>query len=104
VTAQEPSSAGSGVRSCWTCDGAGALLSREVEPGAAGYVEALEPSLARRRGPELLYTWRCQSHPQQGGGVWSCWTRDDTGALLNREVGSRAAGHVAALETSSVGR
>jgi hypothetical protein len=37
-----------------------------------------------------------QSSPRQGGGVQSCGTCGNTGAILSREGRSGAAGHVAA--------
>jgi hypothetical protein len=57
-----------------------------------------------RRGPELLDTWRRWSPPQQGGGVHTYWIHGGTGALLNREARSGAAGHMMAPETSSTER
>jgi hypothetical protein len=40
----------------------------------------------------------------QRGEVWSCGTRDNTGALLNIEVGFRAMERVVAPDPTSTGR
>jgi hypothetical protein len=80
------------------------LKTRVPSGGCSGHVTAPEPFLAGRPDPEPWDTWRCRSPPQQGGRVWDRRTRGSTGAFLSREVGSRAAGHVAAPEPSSAGR
>jgi hypothetical protein len=69
-----------------------------------GHVEASEPTSAGKRGPELRDTWQRRSAPQQGGEVQRHMTRGSAGAHLDRETRSRAAGHVAALEPTSVRR
>jgi hypothetical protein len=54
-----------------------------------------------REPQDTLLHW---SPPKWGERVWSCGTHGSTGALLSREVGSGAAGHVTAQEPSSAGR
>jgi hypothetical protein len=71
---------------------------------AMGHVAALEPSSAGSRGPKPREAWQHRSPPQRGGGVQSCRTHGNTGALLGREVRSGATRHVAASELSSAGR
>jgi hypothetical protein len=53
-------------------------------------------SRALPTGPRPLDTWRCQSPPYQGGGLWSRWTRGNLIAHLGWEAGSSAVGQVAA--------
>jgi hypothetical protein len=48
-------------------------------------------------------TWRHQSPPQRGSGVWSYGAYGGTGAILSREARSGAARDVAAPEPSSSG-
>jgi hypothetical protein len=69
-----------------------------------GQVAASKPSSAERRGPELQDTWQHWSPSQWEGGIQSHGTRGSTGALLGREAKSGTAGHVVALEPSSLGR
>jgi hypothetical protein len=51
-------------------------------------------------GPRPQDTWQRQTAPRQRRGVQSPGTRGSVGPLLGRGVGSRALGHVAALEPS----
>jgi hypothetical protein len=53
---------------------------------------------------ETWNTWQHRSTSQLGGKVQSHRIRDRTRAHLSREVRSRATGHVAALEPTSVGK
>jgi hypothetical protein len=55
-----------------------------------------------RREPED--TWLRHSPPSQEDMIKSCGTRGSVRALLSGEAGSRAAGHVATLEPSLLGR
>jgi hypothetical protein len=48
--------------------------------------------------------WQLRSPPRQVGGVWSHGMHGNIGALLHREVGSRAMGRVVVLEPSHAGR
>jgi hypothetical protein len=70
---------------------------------AVGHVAALEHSQAGRQDLEPRDAWWLRSPPEQGGGVWSHETCGGTGALLSREVGSRAARCVVVPEPSRMG-
>jgi hypothetical protein len=76
----------------------------KVEPRAVGHVAALELTSSKRQGLELRYTWQRWSSPQQGGEVHDRGTRGSIEAHLINEVRSRAEGHVAAPELTSVRR
>jgi hypothetical protein len=67
-------------------------------------VAAPEPTLAGRRGPKLRNTCKCQSSTQQVGEARGHETRGCTGAYLDKNAMSRAAGHVKILELTSIGR
>jgi hypothetical protein len=95
VVAPEPCQVGGEVRNHGARGNAGSRFDREAGSRAIGQVAAPEPSRAGRRSPKLCDTWQHQSPPEQGGGVWSRVTRGSIGALLSREAGSGAAGHVA---------
>jgi hypothetical protein len=49
-------------------------------------------------------TSQCQSRPVLGDGVWRCEACGDARALLCREVGSGAMGHMVTPEPSGTGR
>jgi hypothetical protein len=95
---RSPPEQGGGVQCYGTRGSAGNLPSREVESKAAGHVAALKPSRAGRRGPVPWDTWQRRSPYEQGGRIQSRGTHGSTGALLSREAGSGAAGHMAAPE------
>jgi hypothetical protein len=68
------------------------------------YVAAPKPTSAGRRSPELRNTWQRWSSTQQGGESRGHGPCGSTGAHLNKEVMSGAAGHVVAPEPTSAGR
>jgi hypothetical protein len=76
----------------------------EVMPGTIGHVAALEPTSTGRRGLELRNAWRRQSSIQQGDEARGHMPCGSTRAHLKKEVRSGAAGHLAAPESTSVGR
>jgi hypothetical protein len=69
-----------------------------------GHVAAPEPTSTGRQGPELRNAWRRRSSTQQEDEAQGHGPRGSTGAHLSKEVRSRATGHMAAPEPTSVGR
>jgi hypothetical protein len=76
----------------------------EVGSGAVRHMAALEPSRARRWGPQSCDTWQHRSPPEQGGRVRCREARGSTRSCLSREAGFGAVGHVAASEPISIWR
>jgi hypothetical protein len=76
----------------------------KVDPRAMGHVAAPELTLSGRQGLELRDMWQHRSSHYQGGKVRSRGTRGSTGAHLNKEARSGAAGHVSAPKPTSAGR
>jgi hypothetical protein len=120
---KSPPQLGDEVQSQRTRGSAGAHLSQEVWPKAAGHVAAPEPTSvesvrsgvtghvvapettsAGRRGSESEDMWQCRSPPQLRGEVRSHGTCGSTGAHLSRQTRSRVAGHVVAREPNWTGR
>jgi hypothetical protein len=100
VAAPELSPVRSGVHNHRTCGGTGALTCKEVGSGATGRVAAPEPSYVGRWGTELWDAWQRRSPPMYGDEVQSCGTYSSARALPCREVGLRAAEHVATPDRS----
>jgi hypothetical protein len=101
---RSPSEKGVRVQSRGARRGPETLLNREAGSGAAGNVAAPDPSRAGMQGPEPRGTWPRRSPPEQGGMVQSHGARGSAGALMSREAGSGATGHMVASEPSRVGR
>jgi hypothetical protein len=104
VVAPELSPWGDRAQSHGTRGSAGAHLGRKARSGAKGHVAALEFISVRRQGLGPRDTWQRQNPPRQGGEVRGRGTRGSAGAHLGSEVRFGATRHVAALESTSVGR
>jgi hypothetical protein len=103
MAAPEPTSAGrQGPELRNMCQRRSSPLE-EAEPGAMGHMATSEPTSAGMRGPELRNVWQHRSSTQQGDEAQDHGPRGSTRAHLSKEVRSGAAGHMVALEPTSIG-